>query len=337
MLTKRLFTALTAAAMMFTGSAITTLTASADELTDTADKTYMDEFFEKPVSELPEYPNTYGLPSRELIISFNIEKAKNLVAELEGELEDIGSDSQKLTYAIYDTIFDKMHLKGIVPEEVIGSYRNVTYTVIDEETGEEKDLEKNVYEFNLPFPDFLTVEFNNEKGQYELGIDNGFVKEAEGDNSVCMLIKFSLLSREDDPDSYISLPSFTYDYGGETLTLSTDEMARRMVYTANTYGDKAYFTSLGYDALVGCTNIKPVTATGADLYDPTIVYGDVDGNGSVEIADAVSMNKCQTNLCVLMSDAERRADVDLSGSFDSQDIVYIMQYLVGTVTLPVGI
>ena len=63
------------------------------------------------------------------------------------------------------------------------------------------------------------------------------------------------------------------------------------------------------------------------------LYGDVDGNGRVELADSIILNKVQTGAAFLTDEQFERADVNCDGLVDGIDISYIMQSLVGNVKL----
>lgn len=66
-------------------------------------------------------------------------------------------------------------------------------------------------------------------------------------------------------------------------------------------------------------------------YNPngtTLVYGDVDGDGEISVADSLSILRCSVDLETL-SDAQReQADIDKDGDISSGDALYVLRYSV---------
>ena len=66
-----------------------------------------------------------------------------------------------------------------------------------------------------------------------------------------------------------------------------------------------------------------------------ILYGDVDGNGTVNIMDATKVQQYVTGMVELDYAAQRRADVDCDNKVSSLDAILIQYSLTDTITLPV--
>jgi hypothetical protein len=77
----------------------------------------------------------------------------------------------------------------------------------------------------------------------------------------------------------------------------------------------AYY-SLGFDSMEGISD--------TDL----LIYGDVNGNGTVDVADVIFLNKASTSSAVLTADQVSRADVNNDGIADALDAALIMQMLI---------
>ena len=68
----------------------------------------------------------------------------------------------------------------------------------------------------------------------------------------------------------------------------------------------------------------------------TGAYGDVDGNGQIELLDVVTLNKNLLGLTALDAKARRLADVDQNDLVDGSDSLYILRFLVSLIeSLPV--
>ena len=64
-----------------------------------------------------------------------------------------------------------------------------------------------------------------------------------------------------------------------------------------------------------------------------VIYGDVDGNGTVDIADVLTINQHLLGLDVTIH--SKNADVDSNGKVNDADALNILKSLVDLVTLPV--
>ena len=65
------------------------------------------------------------------------------------------------------------------------------------------------------------------------------------------------------------------------------------------------------------------------------VYGDVDGNGKVELLDVILLNKNLLGMEKLTDKGSTNADVNLDKKVDGTDSLFILKSLVSLVTLPV--
>ncbi|MEE5993053.1 MAG: dockerin type I domain-containing protein [Oscillospiraceae bacterium] len=106
-----------------------------------------------------------------------------------------------------------------------------------------------------------------------------------------------------------------------------------------------------YMSTVGCGIVYGHTAGSAPVEQPTeekpteeqptettpkdeeVVYGDVDGNGEVDIADVLTFNQHLLGLNVTIN--SKNADVDKNGKVNDTDALNILKSLVDLVTLPV--
>ena len=68
----------------------------------------------------------------------------------------------------------------------------------------------------------------------------------------------------------------------------------------------------------------------------TTDYGDVNGDGAVDIMDVIALNKFLLGSASLEEDAKARADVDCNTEIDSTDSLNILKYIVELIeALPV--
>lgn len=68
-----------------------------------------------------------------------------------------------------------------------------------------------------------------------------------------------------------------------------------------------------------------------------ILYGDVNLDGVVDIADCVLLNKCIAGAVELNKTAKRNADIDQNDTIDTIDALYLLQFLVHIIdTLPIS-
>lgn len=79
--------------------------------------------------------------------------------------------------------------------------------------------------------------------------------------------------------------------------------------------------------------------TGEDVTDPTensdekeddIIYGDVNMDDEINIADAVILNKYLVGATSLSDESMENADVNIDGNVDSTDTLDMLKYIVGT-------
>ena len=66
------------------------------------------------------------------------------------------------------------------------------------------------------------------------------------------------------------------------------------------------------------------------------MYGDVNLDGDVDIADAVLLNKAIAGAVMLNEQAKKNADCHADGAIETNDSISLLQFLVRTIdTLPV--
>lgn len=122
-----------------------------------------------------------------------------------------------------------------------------------------------------------------------------------------------------------------------TTTTTTEEVATTetpvvttTVVTTITTAPIVVTTTIAKTTIV--TTAKPIETT--TVTEPTviddIVYGDVNVDGSVTIADAVLLNKYLVNSAVLTGMQLKNADAYKNGSVNSADTLAILKFIVGT-------
>ena len=80
----------------------------------------------------------------------------------------------------------------------------------------------------------------------------------------------------------------------------------------------------------------PSEETPSEETPADVVYGDVNGDGEVDIMDVIALNKFLLGSATLEGDAKKAADVDQNDALDSTDSLNILKYVVNLVTkLPV--
>ncbi len=59
---------------------------------------------------------------------------------------------------------------------------------------------------------------------------------------------------------------------------------------------------------------------------PKYALGDADGNGKLEIADCITMQKAIAKVLVLTEDGKKAADIDANGTVNIQDVIWLQKY-----------
>lgn len=72
-----------------------------------------------------------------------------------------------------------------------------------------------------------------------------------------------------------------------------------------------------------------------DQPDGDIKWGDVNVDGEVDVADVIDLCKASMGAFTMTAQGAKNADVDQNGNADTTDASYILQSLIGLVTLPV--
>ena len=97
-----------------------------------------------------------------------------------------------------------------------------------------------------------------------------------------------------------------------------------------------YIVSAVSDNLNIVKPVLPVTvnATGLEPIE-SVIYGDVNADGIVDIADVLTLNQHLLGILDLEGDGKKNADVDLNGTVDDTDALNILKSLVDLVSLPI--
>lgn len=156
-------------------------------------------------------------------------------------------------------------------------------------------------------------------GEVEIDIDKDFSSLAYGEDQT-----------SDDPE----LIAYAKDY----LKTLTDFQAQvwwvgdssyESIDTSNAKILEAYIKSAAEgttDPTEGTTSSKEEDTTSAP--DGSIVYGDTDGSGAVDILDVIAVNKYLLGSMTLDADAKQRTDVDRNGEIDATDSLNILKFVV---------
>lgn len=79
-----------------------------------------------------------------------------------------------------------------------------------------------------------------------------------------------------------------------------------------------------------------VTVKSEGSGEDDVKWGDVNVNGEVDVADVIDLCKATMGAFSMTDQGAKNADVDQNGSADTTDASYILQSLIGLVTLPVS-
>ncbi len=90
------------------------------------------------------------------------------------------------------------------------------------------------------------------------------------------------------------------------------------------------------DGTTPSTEPMPTEPAPTETTEPgDILYGDSNDSGDVEIGDVIDLCKATMGTGQLSAAGMKNADVDLNGVVDTTDASYILQSLIGLITLPV--
>ena len=85
-------------------------------------------------------------------------------------------------------------------------------------------------------------------------------------------------------------------------------------------------------AATKATTKATTTKKTSEVPSSTVLYGDTNLDGRVDITDAVLLNKAVANAVTLSSAARQNSDCMQDGELTSDDAVVLMQFLVRIVT-----
>ena len=245
------------------------------------------------------------------MVSINEEQAKKLTSELETKLADIGADFDGVTISYYQLLFEKMHLTGLVPEELIFT--------------KNEDQAKSM---NVDLPSWISRTYNAEKGSYELKV------ESFGDAD----------ARKIGGVFNVEEGNYSLSYNGEEVVLDSYELSQRLLYTANTYGDKSYFEYAYEELPVGgytqpavtttttgtTSTAEPVEvdATEAEKPSAELLNGDVNNDQKVSSEDAtyilIEYAKALNDDKVIKAESLPAGDFNADGYVDALDATDIL-------------
>ena len=125
--------------------------------------------------------------------------------------------------------------------------------------------------------------------------------------------------------------------GGEWKTLPM--MARNDKYSATIYGSEVTMAGIEY-YIVATDNVNTVTkGSAAEPYsvvvksaDALLGKGDVDGDGTVTVKDALMLMQCLNGDLILEDDQFKRADLNGDGTLHAMEALRILQYVNGKIT-----
>ena len=100
---------------------------------------------------------------------------------------------------------------------------------------------------------------------------------------------------------------------------------------------KVYMSTVGCGIVYGAVADAqaPTDVTPTETKPGTVLYGDVDESGVVDILDVIAINKSLLGGLTLTDQGKTNADVDLDQAIDTTDALNILKAVVKLVTLPV--
>lgn len=133
--------------------------------------------------------------------------------------------------------------------------------------------------------------------------------------------------------------STTVSVGSETTVSSITETTvsgETETTVASESGTGSDMTSdSGSDSSTTTETTTSTTVSSSEV-EGTVLYGDVNLDGDVDIADAVLLNKAIAGAVMLNEQAKKNADCHADGAIETNDSISLLQFLVRTIdTLPV--
>lgn len=114
-----------------------------------------------------------------------------------------------------------------------------------------------------------------------------------------------------------------------TTTNTTTTTAKTTSDIATTSAtDKATSTAESSVSATGTVSTTSVSATSCSVIAGSILYGDVNLDGRVDITDAVLLNKAVAGAVSLDSTAQKNADCDANDETGANDAILLLQFLV---------
>ena len=100
---------------------------------------------------------------------------------------------------------------------------------------------------------------------------------------------------------------------------------------------KVYMSTVGCGIVYGAVADAqaPTDVTPTETKPGTVLYGDVDESGVVDIMDVIAINKSLLGGLTLTDQGKTNADVDLNQAIDTTDALNILKAVVKLTTLPV--
>lgn len=133
--------------------------------------------------------------------------------------------------------------------------------------------------------------------------------------------------------------STTVSDGSETTVSSNTETTVSSETETTVASESGTGSDMASDSGSGsATTTEPTTSTTTSSgdVDGTLLYGDVNLDGAVDIADAVLLNKSIAGAVMLNEQAKRNADCHADGAIETNDSIALLQFLVHTIDkLPV--
>ena len=143
-----------------------------------------------------------------------------------------------------------------------------------------------------------------------------------------------------DTDQWYQTEDFNIYYDDTTATAvwyMDSEIAERIDYVDGELKVGFWWMSNEDITLESVTVYTNTNAAQPEVHAVETVYGDVDENGSVNIMDAILLNRYLMIGAPLSAQGMLNADVDNSGSCDATDSLIILKYITKIVTfLPIA-
>jgi hypothetical protein len=182
----------------------------------------------------------------------------------------------------------------------------------------------DIYYFEVAW-DGYTIANSNKKYQCEVGLYYGDTWDASNDWS------YQDLAVLTDSEMFQDGNELKTDYicvyaGGELVGGIEPDGSTPTQEEGSTTTTTTTTTTITTTTTTTTTATQTTTATTNSETD--VICGDVDGNGVVDLIDAIYLNKAMANIIVLSDTAKKSADCNLDGAVNDEDCSILLQYVI---------